>query len=137
MAVFIGNAKRSDAAKAALQINWAVQKIVNPAIKTQYPNTPYQVSHVTGIDMGPLFVARTGIRGSNDLVWVGPAANYAAKLCTVRQTGYRSFITERVYKQLNEASKFGGNPKRAMWDKLSWPGEAIAIYGSSWWWSLK
>ena len=33
-----------------------------------------------GIDTSELFVARTGIRRANDLVWVGRAANHAAKL---------------------------------------------------------
>ncbi len=136
MAVFTGNIKNSNAAKAALQINWAVQHLVNPAIKKQYPNTSYQVSHVSGIDSSPLFVARTGIRGSNDLVWVGPAANYAAKLCTVRQPAYRSFVTARVYGKLSDEAKYGGNPRRAMWEKLSWPEQSIAIYGSKWTWEL-
>src|SRR5260370_42389295 len=36
MAVFIGKRQTSNAAKCALQINWAVKKIVNPALKAQY-----------------------------------------------------------------------------------------------------
>src|SRR5688500_14718996 len=39
MAVFIGDAKRSNAAKAALNINYAVLKIINPALKVQYANS--------------------------------------------------------------------------------------------------
>lgn len=136
MAVFVGKSKNSQAAKAALQINWAVSKIINPSIKKQYPDTSFQLSHVVGIDVGPLFVARTGIRGSNDLVWVGSAANYAAKLCAFRQAGYKTLITERVHSKLNETSKLGGSPKRGMWKKLSWTAEAITIYGSSWHWEL-
>ena len=136
MAVFIGSQKNTNAAKAALKINWAVQNIINPAIKKQYPNTSYQVQHVTGLDTSSLFVARTGVRGTNDLVWIGPAANYAAKLCNVRLGTYRSFITERVYKKMNESAKYGGSPKRDMWNKLSWEEEGVTIYGSTWWWSL-
>lgn len=33
-----------------------------------------------GIDCGVLLAAKTGVRVDSDLVWVGPAANYAAKL---------------------------------------------------------
>ena len=80
MAVFIGALKNPVAARTALKINFAVQKIVNPAILKQYPNSGYAIKHVVGIDTSSLFVARTGIRGANDLVWVGRAANYAAKL---------------------------------------------------------
>ena len=55
-----------------------------------------------GIDTCELFIARTGIRGSNDLVWVGHAANYAAKLSDRR--GPPSQITEDVYKKLHESA---------------------------------
>ena len=87
MAVYLGDGKNSSAARTALKINWTVKNVVNTAIKKQYPNTSYSVAHAVGIDTGKLFVARTGIRGSNDLVWVGRAANYAAKLCDLRDEG--------------------------------------------------
>ena len=80
MAVYIGDRKNTDAARTALKINYAVREIINPAIRDQYPNDRYAVSHVVGIDTSKLFVARIGVRGDNDLVWVGRAANYAAKL---------------------------------------------------------
>lgn len=78
MGVFIGKSKNTSAAKAALQINYAVQKIINPKLKAQYSNSTYEIKQSVGVDTCKLFVARTGIRGSNDLVWVGNAANYAA-----------------------------------------------------------
>ncbi len=75
MAVFIGNAKNSSAARAALKINFARLHIIHPALKAQYPKTTYELKYVVGVDTSQLFVARTGIRGANDLVWVGRAAN--------------------------------------------------------------
>lgn len=90
MGVFIGDSKNSSAARCALKINHAVVKIINPAIQAQYPNSSYTVSQSVGIDRSDLLVARTGIRGSNDLVWVGRAANYAAKLCSLREGYYAS-----------------------------------------------
>lgn len=135
MAVFIGNSKNSNAARAALKINWAVKKVVNPAIKSQYPETSFEVAQAVGIDTSSLFVAKTGIRGSNDLVWVGRAANYAAKLSAYRSNNYSSIISEAVYKQLSDEAKYGGEPRRLMWDKLMWQEMGITIYGSNWWWS--
>ena len=85
MGVFIGRSKNSSAAKAAMRIKYAVNEIINPAIKVQYPSSDFSVRYGAGIDSSDLLVARTGIRGSNDLVWVGPAANYAAKLATLRK----------------------------------------------------
>jgi len=136
MAVFIGTNKNSSAAKAALKINWVVKNVVNPAIKSQYPDTAYAVSHVVGVDTSPLFVAKTGIRGSNDLVWVGRAANYAAKLCDIRDAPYATYITTDVFGRLSEEAKLGGNPKRLMWEKATWTETGQTIYRSNWWWAL-
>lgn len=137
MAVFIGSAKNSSAARSALKINWAVKNIINPALKVQYPKTIYEVTQAIGIDTGPLFVAKTGIRGSNDLVWVGRAANYAAKLCSLREATYSTYITEDVYKLLNDTSKYGGSPRTAMWEKAVWSDTGLTIYRSHWWWALE
>ena len=45
MAVFIGESKNSTAARTTLMINYAVLKIINPAIQNQYPNSGYAVKH--------------------------------------------------------------------------------------------
>jgi class 3 adenylate cyclase len=136
MAVFVGDRKNSNAARTALEINWAVKKVINPTLRKQYPNTSFNVRQVVGIDTGPLFVAKTGIRGSNDLVWVGRAANYAAKLCSLREDDYASIITESVFKKLSDETKHGGNPRQLMWDKALWTETGEPIYKSDWWWEL-
>lgn len=133
MAVFLGSSKRSSATKAGLRIKHAVSEIINPAIKSQYPTSPFVLRHSVGIDLSSLFVARTGIRGSNDLVWVGRAANYAAKLCSVREGNYATFITREVYSQLNDEAKYGGDPLRDMWDRWYWSEQGIYVYRSTCW----
>jgi class 3 adenylate cyclase len=69
MGVYIGDSKNSDAARTALQINYAVKEILRPAIKAKYPNAKYTLQQKVGIDASPLFVARTGIRGA--MTWSG------------------------------------------------------------------
>lgn len=134
MAVFIGDSKNTSAAKCALQINYAVSKIINEEIKLAFPNTSFQVVQAVGIDTSDLFIAKTGIRGSNDLVWVGRAANYAAKLCSLREGSYASYITEDVYNSLADEAKYGGTDKQNMWQKFMWADQGIATFRSSWWW---
>ncbi len=134
MAVFIGETPNTSAVKAALQLNWVVQEIINPKIKQNYPDVTYAVRQCVGIDTSELFVARTGIRGSNDLVWVGRAANTAAKLCSLREEAYATYITESVFKKLNESAKVNGDPKRLMWERRSWGG--TTVHRSSWHWSI-
>lgn len=132
MAVFVGDSKNSSAARAALKINYAVTEILNPAIASQYPNSHYSVRHVVGIDTSQLFVARTGIRGANDLVWVGRAANYAAKLSA--RSGPATQITSEVYDKLNENAKYGQNGQN-MWVSTFASGlNNIRTYTSSWCW---
>lgn len=133
MAVFIGDSKNTSAARTGLKINYATKNIVNPAIKAQY-NTEFQASQTVGIDTSKLFVARTGIRGSNDLVWVGRAANYAAKL-TELDSGYPTWITASVYNMLHESAKTtNGKP---MWEARRWTAmNDHSIYRSSWRWKV-
>lgn len=131
MGVFIGDTKNTNAARSALTINYAVQQVINPAIKGQYPGNSYVLRQAVGIDTSPLFVARTGVRGSNDLVWVGRAANYAAKLCTVREDGYPSWITGDVFDAL--AAEMKASNGRPMWEERSWKVLASPrVYRSNW-----
>ena len=134
MAVYLGDYKNTTAAKTALQINYAVQNIMNPKLKEKYPDKSYALRHAVGIDTSRLFVARTGIRGSNDLVWVGTAANTAAKLCTLREPGYSSYITAAVFNAMHESAKLGGPQKQPMWESRTWEKHGLNLYRSSWWW---
>lgn len=129
MGVFVGDTKNTLATRAALKINFAVQNIVNPALATQYPHVGYSVSHAVGIDTSELFVARTGLRGSNDLVWAGRAANYAAKLCSLRNGSFATWITGDVYGRINDEVKISAG--RAMWEARTWTERNIAVYCST------
>lgn len=133
MAVFIGKSKNTSAALAALKINWAVGNIVNPLLKQQYPTSNYVVKQTVGIDTSSLFIARTGIRGSNDLVWVGKAANHAAKLTSLPPS-HPTRITTEVYNELHSSLKTtDGKP---MWEKVTWKSMGnVPIYRSTWWWT--
>lgn len=133
MAVYIGDLKNSSAAKTALKINSAVHDIINPSIKRNYRNQNYEVKQQIGIDTSNLLVAKTGIRGSNDLVWVGRAANYAAKLCDLKTKP--TYITEAVYKKLSEETKFSNGVN--MWEERSWTAmDNKKIYRSSYKWTF-
>jgi class 3 adenylate cyclase len=130
MAVFIGGRKNSNAARAGLKINYAVLKIINPALERQYPNDRYTVKHQVGIDTSQLLVARTGIRGANDLVWVGRAANYAAKLSA--RSGPATQITAEVYNGLNRDSKFSSDGRNRWRRQTAAEIGGATIYTSTW-----
>jgi class 3 adenylate cyclase len=134
MAVFIGNAKNSSAVRAAMKIKYSVQEIINPAKQRRYTSNTYELNHVVGIDTSSLFIARTGVRGANDLVWVGRAANYAAKLSALPST-YSTYITKEVYDVIWPELKTTDD--RAMWEAVRWNTfDDRIIYRSNWWWRV-
>jgi class 3 adenylate cyclase len=133
MAVFIGDYKNTNAAKAALKIKWAAQNIVMPQMKKIYKDDTYVLKHVTGIDTSMLFVAKTGARGANDLVWVGRSANYAAKLSALPAT--YTYLTKAVYNKLNDEAKLSNG--KNMWEAVTWNTfDNSTIYRSHWGWVI-
>lgn len=141
MGVFIGNAKNTNAATCALNMNYVLQRIIKPKLSQHFQsltNEGFLISHCVGIDTSQVLVARAGQRGANDLVWIGRAPNLAAKLSELREDNYTSFISEEVFSSLNETAKYGGNPRQLMWGKRSFEflDESIVVYRSNWWWSI-
>jgi class 3 adenylate cyclase len=135
MAVFMGDQKNTSAVRCALKINWAVKNIVMPLKNAQYPGDKFVVRHTVGIDTCKLWAARTGVRGANDLVWVGSAANYAAKL-TELDSAYSTWITHRVYDKMSDEVKISNG--KNMWKKLNWTKmNNLAIYHSAYSWGIK
>jgi class 3 adenylate cyclase len=135
MGVFIGEGKADCAARSGLKINWAVQYLIQPKLKSQYPTTEYVMKHTTGIDSSKVMVTKGGIRNSNDLVWVGRSANHAAKLCAL-SADYPTWITDKVYDALSDSVKYSAD-KRNMWEERKWTTQSDRrIYRSNFWWRL-
>lgn len=131
MGIFIKDNKSTRAVHCGLQINHAVTNIINESVAQQYPENRYSVKHSVGIDSCELTIARTGVRGSNDLVWVGRAANYAAKLCTLREHPFNTFITDEVYLDLDMSAVYAENEAN-MWERYFWKDKDIFVYRSEW-----
>jgi len=129
MAIFLGDRKNTRAVRAALKIAYAVTNIINPALKEQYPKKNYSVAHSIGIDTSPIHAASIGVRGDNDLVWVGRAANHAAKLAG--KHGYPIWITKEVHDALSPNLKFDEAKSASMWHQRSWSEiDNRTIYGT-------
>lgn len=129
MAIFTGKSKNTSAVRAALKINYAIKNILQPALERQYPGYNFLVKHVVGIDASSLRAARVGVHGDNDLVWVGRAANYAAKL-TELSSLMPTWITKAVYDKINKEVKYSDDLD--MWNLYSWTAmDDLSIYGSN------
>ena len=98
MAIFIGYNKYENAVKAAMMINYVVREEIIAAIRRNLGLYTYVLSHTIGIDSSDLYAVRTGVRGDNDIAWIGNAANYAAKLTSNK--GADIWITDTIFQNL-------------------------------------
>jgi class 3 adenylate cyclase len=141
MGVFVEGAKNSNATEAGLKINYFSTQILAPAFTEIYKHSfpsRLTINQTVGIDTGKVMVVRSGIRNNNDLVWVGRAPNIAAKLSSLREAGYSTYISKAVFDVMVDSSKFGGDPKQLMWEARSWSAGVEFgvgdVYRSNWWW---
>ena len=76
------------------------------------------------------------MRGDNDLVWVGRAANYAAKLTEIANDD-ASFITGEVFDRLNDTAKYQNGTTTPMWrERQLSQMNNLRVYSSNWTWAL-
>lgn len=134
MGVFLGDSKNTNACKTALQLNWVVKNVLQPAKDAKYTQDTFTYKQRVGIDASPLFIAKTGIRNSNDLVWVGHAANNAAKMAALH-SNYPSYITESIFNRIHKSAKTSKDG-RDMWQPLGSSALGFPIYGSTFWWGI-
>jgi class 3 adenylate cyclase len=118
MAIFLGQAKNTQAVRAAMKIAYAVKQVINPALRAQYTTTDFTVAHSIGVDVSSIHAASIGVRGDNDLVWIGRAANHAAKLAG--KHGYPIWITKEVHDVINDDVKKDSNTGASCWYRNLW-----------------
>lgn len=114
MGVFAGECKRTNATKAALNIRWAIEEILNPKL-----TVPLQIG--CGIDIGKTLIIKVG-KGrdidNNDLIWIGKACNYASHL--TQEANDTIIISPAVYDRLHASSKYENEAtkQKDMWSPI-------------------
>lgn len=136
MGVFMGDRKNSNASICGREIHWAVRKIIHPAAENKFKSIKdngIEIRNCSGLDLGEVRAVRSGIRDNNDLIWVGKAASFSAKLSDVRETGYHTFISKRVYNALANDAKF--NDGKNLWtsSNIEFAGRTETVYKSNHW----
>ena len=117
MGIFISKSQCNDAVSCALEINYTVKNIVQAELEKIW-KTDFKIRHVIGIDISEIRAARTGVRGDNDIVWIGNAANLAAKL-TALSADQPTWITKRVHDRLTDNQKIGSKGEE-IWKSWKW-----------------
>lgn len=132
MGIFLGDNRLNTAARVALKINWATSQMVEPAIKANWSDHSVQslrILHTVGIDDSKVFAARTGTRGDNDIVWVGRAPNFAAKLAAWRDPRMPTLITADVFAGLSGPSRDSNGT--CMWKREPRDINGVMVYSSA------
>ncbi|MGP5581712.1 adenylate/guanylate cyclase domain-containing protein [Glutamicibacter arilaitensis] len=135
MGIFIGSTKNSDAVRAAMNISWAVSKVINPALQEKWESFKWSMGHGVGIDTGTAMLVRGGIHGENDIVSIGSAPNVAAKLSDIRG-GKTINISAAVYNDLDQSTKFSeGTNMWSLMGSQTYGTKSVEYYGSSYSWT--
>lgn len=143
--VFSGETKRTNAVKTAMQLSYFCKNILKPKIESYFSNnnqlSDLEFDFGVGIDVGKVLIVRGGIKGenNNDLVWVGNATNYAVKLSSLSKSGHHIYISEDVYKNMGEKTKYNvkNGEKIDMWESRTWTEkDGITVYRTNYTWSL-
>jgi len=144
LALFVGDQRSDNAVKAAMQTKWFVQEILWPKFNGYFAanqaarGARLSFSFGAGIDEGDIYAVRVGIRGTNDVAWVGRCTNTAAKLSNVLHHPRNIGVTRRVYDQLSSSRRLSKGVN--MWSSNEQWGEfgglRRAYRTTSYWWSI-
>jgi len=127
MGIFKGDTPNTSAANCARNIDWVVTYLINPKAKekfTSIKNNDIKIRHCVGIDVSEARAVRSGIRNNNDLIWIGKAPSFAAKLSDIREYPYEVYISEDSYDKLASSAKKDG-------DKDIWSSTTVTIGGET------
>ena len=109
MGVFSGSLKCTNAVKSGMKVRWAIDNILNKKLSAG-------IKIGVGVDYGKTLITKVG-KGrdinNQDLIWVGPACNYASHYC--QEASQSIIISERTYNKMHKGCKLnneGGN----MWN---------------------
>lgn len=141
MGIFMGDGRYDRAVKAAMQIKWACDKLIQPELTGHYKSirdAGWVLKPGCGIANGDALIVRGGVRRtSSDLVSIGVVPNLAAKLSDIRHGDYNIRIGAGTYKGLSDSSLLSKGVN--MWEgtfELKMGGKAYKYYRTSYRWPI-
>jgi class 3 adenylate cyclase len=143
LTLFVGDAQANDAVKAAMQVNWFVQKLLAPRLSSHYamdtavPGGLGNPSVGIGLDSGQISVLRSANADTNETTVSGRCSDTAANLAKRLEHPRNIGITREAYAKLHASRKYSdGMP---MWSNETvdaFDGMARAYRTTSSWWSV-
>jgi len=132
MGIFKGSMPNTSAVYCAREIDWMVENVINPKAEAKFKSIKdnnLKIRHCVGIDTSEARAVRSGIRNNNDLIWIGKAPSFAAKLSDIREYPYSVYISNECYTKLGDSAKREGTVDN-IWENRSYTlsGETYSIY---------
>jgi len=127
MGIFKGTTPNTSAANCARNIDWVVTNLINPKAKEKFKSirdNDIKIKHCVGIDTSEARAVRSGIRNNNDLIWIGKAPSFAAKLSDIRDYPYEVYISNESFNKLASNAKKDGI-------KDVWTSKMVTIAGEN------
>jgi class 3 adenylate cyclase len=117
MALYVGDEQADDAVRTALELNYAVIKIINPTFEDVYQQYHRKLKFTVGIDSRKVLAIKVGIRAVGELAWIGAAANYASKLNSFvgLDHDFPIRVTTHAFAKLKNISLYGSDGS-SMWE---------------------
>lgn len=143
LALFRDERRSNNAVKAAMQAKWFVRDILQPRFERYFESNRQAFGASIGFDIGcglddgDIYAVKVGIRGTNDVAWVGRCTNTSAKLSNLAASPRSILITRAVYERLAGSRKLSNGTH--MWsDEFSRKIGGInrAIRSTTYWWSI-
>jgi len=141
LALFVGDQRLHYAVKAAMQVEWFVDNILQPKLDRYFENNRAAMGQGLsfeigcGLDDSSIFAVRVGIRGTNDVAWVGKGTNTAAKLASRASQPDNVAITRGIYNRLDRSYRYDSDGTH-MWSEETFEdigGLTHAIRTSRYW----
>lgn len=142
MGVFTGPRRQTRAVHAAMKIEYAVSKLLDPEIQSSFEalrEAGWHLKSMTGIASSEALLVRAGIRNNSDLLSVGLGPNLAAKLSDLRdhsRPNHRIAIGAGTYKGLERSALYSDD--KNMWTgtfSMSMGGGSYSYYMTSYRWT--
>lgn len=135
MGIFKTGTPNTDAVKCARQIDWMVTNVINKKAQAKFnsiKNNNITIRHCIGIDSGEVYAVRAGIRNNNDLIWIGKAPSFAAKLSDIRTAPKEVYISKSSYTAIDGSKQLNGDNK-CIWEAVTFKfaGEDYTVYRTS------
>jgi adenylate cyclase len=130
MGIFKTDTPNIHAVKCAREIDWMVHNVLNPKAKTynSIKNNNIVIKHCVGVDTSEAVAVRAGISGNNDLIWIGKAPSFAAKLSDIRKYPYEVYISKECYDKIGASNQSPDGKNIWVAETFEYAGSKYTVY---------